>query len=65
MNTVISLAVRIAFALTAIGMLKPATNWLIVEMAKQHKTGLISLTKINKALQEESVVSTKGQKHGY
>jgi hypothetical protein len=50
MNSVISLAVRIAFALAAIGMLKPATHWLMIEVAKQQRTGLGSLSKINQAL---------------
>lgn len=52
MSAVISLAVRLAFALVAIGMLKPATHWLMVEVAKQHKRGLVRLTDINRALQE-------------
>lgn len=52
MNEVISFAVRIAFALAAIGMLKPATHWLMLEVAKQHQTGLVSLTAINKQLFE-------------
>ena len=52
MNAVISLAVRLAFALAAIGMLKPATHWLMVEVAKQQRRGLVSLTQINKQLFE-------------
>lgn len=52
MNAVISLAVRLAFALAAIGMLKPATHWLMVEVAKQQKRGLVSLSQINKQLFE-------------
>ena len=51
MNEVISLAVRIAFALAAVGMLKPATWWLMKEVARHQRQGLISLVELNRAFQ--------------
>ena len=51
MNSLMSFAFKLAFGLGAAGLLVPATRWMMIEAAKSHQQGLISLSKLNRALQ--------------